>query len=277
MDITQSLQNAFDDIVQFVPRALAFLAILVIGWIVAKFIGKMIGKLLAKVGLDRLGERSGVHRFTGRFELSGLFGKLVYYTLLLFTLQLAFGAFGPNPVSDLLNDLVAWLPQLFVAILIVVVAMAIANAVYGLINGMLSNTGYGKTLARIAQVAIVFIGAVAATSQVGIADSVTQPLLWTVLAAVAGVVIVGVGGGLIQPMRQRWERMLNTAENETSKMRSTTQSTSDPLGQTYTSERYGADTDEQPGARSQTSTEARAQAPVDPGSQTPPTPPTERP
>lgn len=244
----QSLESAFDTVMQFVPKLIAFLLILVIGWFVSKWIGKLIGKLLGKAGLDKVGDKSGLRRFTGRFELSEVFGKLIYYMLLLFTLQLAFGAFGPNPVSNLLTSLVGWLPQLFVGILLVVVAFAIANAVHGMVAGMLSETSYGKSVARIAQVAIVFIGVVAATSQAGIADSVTQPLMWMVFAAVAGVVIVGVGGGLITPMRERWERMLNSAENETSKMKSSTrQSPSDPMGRGYTSERYGSDSDVQTG------------------------------
>lgn len=244
MDIMQSLETAFDSVVQFVPKLIAFLLILVVGWFVSKWVGKLLGKLLGKAGLDRVGEKSGLRRFTGRFELSQLFGRLIYYMLLLFTLQLAFGAFGPNPVSNLLTSLVGWLPQLFVGILLVVVAFAIANAVHGMVAGMLSETGYGQTVARIAQVAIVFIGVVAATSQAGIADSVTQPLMWMVFAAVAGVTIVGVGGGLIGPMRQRWERMLNSAENETARMKSSMrQSPTDPMGRSYTSERYGGAAD----------------------------------
>ncbi|GAB3220695.1 hypothetical protein GCM10027447_05350 [Glycomyces halotolerans] len=261
MDITQSLQNAFDDIVSFVPKALAFLAILLIGWFISKWIGKLVGKLLGKVGLDRLGERSGLRRFTGNYEMSTLFGKLIYYMLLLFTLQLAFGVFGPNPVSNLLTGLVGWLPQLFVAILIVVVAFAIANAVYGLVSNVLSQAAYGQTLARIAQVAIIFIGAVAATSQAGIADSVTEPIMWTVLAAVAGVIIVGVGGGLIGPMRQRWERMLNSAETETAKMKETQQSPSDPMARSYSSERYGSQTDTQTQTPTRSQAESRPQTP----------------
>ena len=49
--------------------------------------------------------------------------------MLLFTLQIAFGVWGPNPVSDLIDAVVAWLPKAFVAIVIVVVAAAIASAV----------------------------------------------------------------------------------------------------------------------------------------------------
>ncbi|MCH7232848.1 hypothetical protein L0U85_18605 [Glycomyces sp. L485] len=258
MDITQSFQNAFDDIVQFLPRALAFLAILVIGWFIAKWIGKLVGKLLKKVGLDKVGHKSGLRRFTGKFELSDLLGKLIYFALVLFTLQLAFGAFGPNPVTELLTAFVAWLPHLFVAVLIVVVAFAIANAAFELVNGTLSETNYGKTLARIVQVAIVFVGAVAALGQAGIADSVTGPLLWAVLASVAGVIIVGVGGGLIAPMRERWERMLSTAEGEAAKVKTTTARPAyDPMTQTYTSGRYGSGADVQ----AETPTEARTQRP----------------
>lgn len=249
MNISQSFQNMLDSVVAFLPRALAFLAILIIGWIVSKWIGKLVGKLLHKVGLDRAGEKSGLRRFTGKFELSDLLGKLVYFALLLFTLQLAFGAFGNNPVSTLLNQLVSWLPQLFVALVLVVVAFAIANAVYGIVSGTLSETTYGNAVGRICQVAIIFFGAVAAFGQVGIATTVTTPIMWTVLAMVAGVVIVGVGGGLIGPMRQRWERMLDTAEDEASRVKETVGTergdATESMSQTYRSGRYGTEADAQ--------------------------------
>ncbi|WP_112133595.1 mechanosensitive ion channel family protein, partial [Glycomyces dulcitolivorans] len=250
MNFTQSFQNMMDSVVAFLPRALAFLAILVIGWFVSKWIGRLVGKLLNRVGLDRVGERSGLRRFTGKFELSDLLGRVVYAMLLLFTLQLAFGAFGNNPVSTLLNQLVAWLPLLFVALVIVVVAFAIANFVFNIVAGTLENTGYGKTVARICQVAIVFFGAVAAFGQVGIATTVTTPIMWTVLAIIAGVTIVGVGGGLVAPMRERWERMLSTAETEAGRMKDDMQdaSTHDAtasMSQTYSSERYDAATNTQ--------------------------------
>ncbi|RRR99596.1 mechanosensitive ion channel family protein [Glycomyces terrestris] len=250
MNFTQSFQNMMDSVVAFVPRALAFLAILVIGWFISKWIGRLVGKLLNKVGLDRVGERSGLRRYTGKFELSDLLGKVVYYMLLLFTLQLAFGAFGTNPVSTLLNQIVGWLPMLFVALVIVVVAFAIANAVFNIVSGTLENTNYGKTVARICQVAIIFFGAVAAFGQVGIATTVTTPIMWTVLAIIAGVTIVGVGGGLVSPMRERWERMLSGAEAEAGRMKENMQEprskdATSSMSQTYTSERYGAATNTQ--------------------------------
>lgn len=219
MDITQSFQNTLDAIGQFLPRAALFLVILLVGWFVAKMIGKLIGKVLGKVGLDRVADKADLRRFTGKYTTSQLLGRVVYFAMVLIVLQLSFAAFGPNPVSDLLNQFVAWLPHLFVALILIVVGMAIANVVKDLIVGTLANTSYGKTVGMAAQIAIVAIVAVAAFAQIGVATVVLVPILWTMLAIVAGIAIVGIGGGLIGPMRQRWERTLSAVEEEAPKMK----------------------------------------------------------
>lgn len=95
------------------------------------------------------------------------------------------------------------------------VAMAIARAVRDIVMGALGQMSYGKTVTTAAWAFIVALGVIAALSQAGIATSVTGPVLTAVLATIAGVVIVGVGGGLITPMRGRSERWLAAAEMET--------------------------------------------------------------
>ncbi|WP_281274293.1 mechanosensitive ion channel family protein [Allorhizocola rhizosphaerae] len=202
-------------------RALGFLAILIVGWIIAKILGRVVDRVLARVGFNRLADRTQMRRWTGRYEPSGLVGKLVYYTALLFTFQIAFNVFGPNPVSNVINTIIAWLPRLLVAVVITIVAVAIANAVFDIVANALSQFPYGRFLARAAQVVIIALGAIAALNQIGIATAVTLPVLITVLATIGGILIVGLGGGLIQPMRERWERMLNRAEGETRRMAET--------------------------------------------------------
>jgi len=145
--------------------------------------------------------------------------KLVYYAVLLFTLQLAFAAFGPNPISALLTSIIAFLPRVFVAIIIVVLAAAIAAAAKALIQGSLGALSYGKVLANLAAVFILGLGVIAALNQVGIATTVTTPVLIAVLATLAGVIVVGVGGGLIKPMATRWETYLAAAEAEAPKIK----------------------------------------------------------
>ena len=147
-------------------------------------------------------------------DASDIVAKLVYYALALFVLQLAFGVFGPNPISDLLTEVIRFIPSLVVAIIILVVASAIAAAVKVLVQNSLGGLSYGRTLANIASIFILFLGIVAALNQVGVATTVTTPVLVAILATVAGVIIVGVGGGLIKPMQHRWEGYLTTAEAE---------------------------------------------------------------
>jgi Conserved TM helix len=216
-----ALQKALDAVVLFVPRLVMFLVILLVGFFLAKMIAKAVDTVLEKVGFDRAVERGGVKTALERsqFDASDIVARLAYYAIMLFVLQLAFGVFGPNPISELITSVIAFLPRLIVAIIIVVVASAIAAAVKTLIEGTLGGLSYGRTLAGIASVFILFLGVIAALNQVGVATTVTTPVLIAILATVAGVIIVGAGGGLIKPMQHRWERYLLKVEDEVPKVR----------------------------------------------------------
>lgn len=221
MNIPVVFQNGLAAVIAFVPLALLFLLILIVGLIVAKLLSKALGKLLEKVGFDRLVERGGVKKALAgsKLDASDIIAKIVYYTLVLFVLQFAFGVFGPNPVSDLLAGIIAFLPKIIVAIIIVIIAAAIAAGAKGLIQNTLGGLSYGKTLANIASLFILFIGVTAALNQIEVATTVTTPILIAVLAIIAGVIIVGAGGGLIKPMQARWESYLSKAEEEAPKIK----------------------------------------------------------
>ncbi len=215
-EIGETFTNLLGNVVTVAARVVIFLAIMALGWIVARWIRRVLAGFLERVGFDRAAQRGGLHRLLGRRSASDLTARLVMFAFLLFVLQLAFGVFGPNAVSDLIARVIAWLPSLFVAVVIVVVAAAIAGWVKEMISGALGGLSYGRALAGAAQVAILVLGVFAALSQVGVASSVITPVLWALLLAIVGVFVVGVGGGLIKPMQHRWERMLNRAEAETS-------------------------------------------------------------
>ena len=222
----ETLRSGLATVVEFVPKLLLFLVILIVGLLIAKGISKALDKLLERVGFDRVVERGGVKKALAKSSLdaSDIIAKIVYYALVLFVLQFAFGVFGPNPVSDLLEGIIAFLPKIIVAIIIVIIAAAIAAAVKSLIQGTLGGLSYGKVLANIASVFILGIGIIAALNQVEIATTVTTPILIAVLAAIVGVIVVGVGGGLIKPMSQRWEHYLNRAEEEAPRVKAEAQS-----------------------------------------------------
>ncbi|WP_051162978.1 mechanosensitive ion channel family protein [Nocardia brevicatena] len=221
IDFQQGFSDAWSSVATFVPELVGFLAILLVGWIIARVVAKIVDKVLERVGFDHLVERGGVKRMLAksRYDASDLLVKLTFYAILLIALELGFGAFGPNPVSDMINGVVAWLPKAAVAILIVVIAGAIAHAVGELVGNMLGGLSYGSLLGRIASVFIWGLGIIAALNQIGVATTVTTPVLIAVLATIGGILVVGVGGGMVRPMQQRWEDWLNGLENEMPAMR----------------------------------------------------------
>ncbi|WP_406044905.1 hypothetical protein OG799_10805 [Micromonospora sp. NBC_00898] len=208
--------DAFRSVMLFLPKAVAFIAILVVGWLIAKAVLKIVDKVLERVHFDKAVERGGIKTALARskYDASDIVAKLAYYGVLLVTLQLAFGIWGPNPISDLIAGVIAWLPRAFVAIVIVVVAAAIAKAVKDIISSALGGLSYGRVLANIASVFILGLGVIAALNQIGVATAVTTPVLIAVLATIGGILVVGVGGGLVRPMQSRWENWLTRAEQE---------------------------------------------------------------
>ncbi|WP_412539528.1 hypothetical protein R8Z50_27290 [Longispora sp. K20-0274] len=218
VSITDGLQSALDKTIAIVPKLVLFAVILFVGWLISKGIRNLVDRLLDRVGYNKAVEKSGLQRFLGTQKPSTLTAKLAYYALLLFTLELAFGVFGPNPVSNLIEGVVSWLPRAFVAVIIVVVAAAIAKAVRDIAESALGRLSYGPLLAKIAQMFIIALGVIAALNQIGVAGAVTQPVLIAALATIGGILIVGLGGGLVMPMRDRWERMLTRAEQETARI-----------------------------------------------------------
>ncbi len=80
--------------------------------------------------------------------------------------------------------------------------------------GAMSGLSYGRALATAAQAVIIGLGVIAALNQIGVATTVTTPVLIAVLATIGAILAIGVGGGLMRPMQQRWDRWLNRAEEE---------------------------------------------------------------
>ncbi|MGW0506266.1 membrane protein [Micromonospora sp. NPDC003241] len=221
VNIGDAVADMWRSVLLFVPRAIAFIAILVVGWLIARAVLKIVDAVLERVGFDRAVERGGIKRALERtrYDASDILARLAYYAVLLFTLQFAFGVWGPNAISNLIGGVVAWLPRAFVAIVIVVIAAAIANAVRDLVSGALGGLSYGRVLADLTAVFIIALGVIAALNQVGIATTVTTPVLIAVLATVAGILIVGVGGGLVKPMQNRWDGWLHRIAEESRAVR----------------------------------------------------------
>ncbi len=230
---SQGIEDAWSDIASFIPKFVGFLIIVIIGYFVAKLIAKAVGAILERVGFDKAVERGGIKKALdkSKFDASDIVGKIVFYALFLIVLQMAFGVFGDNPISDLIEGVIAYLPKVIAAILIIVVASAIAAAAREMIDASLGELSYGKALANGVGVAIVVVGVFAALNQLQIAPAIVTGLFYAVLAIIVGSTVIAVGGGGITPMRTRWENALARYDEEKPKLQEAAQGSKERIAE----------------------------------------------
>ena len=154
--------------------------------------------------------------------------RSLFFAVFIPFLSAAIGTLGVVALQQPLEQFIALIPKIIVAIVLVVIGAVVAGAVKTLIQNALGGLSYGKVLATVVSLIILLGFVKAALDQVGIATTVTGPLLYAILGTVAGVVIVGAGGGLIKPMQGRWESLLNKAELETQNAKAQVQNDSRP-------------------------------------------------
>lgn len=214
---TRGIEQAWVATIAFIPNLLLALVIGIVGYFVARFLGAAIHKILHRAGFDRLVERGGVKQAMAKsgYDVSDVLGKITFWVVFLFVLQMAFSVFGPNPISDLITRMIAFLPNVFVAGLIVVITAAIAAGVKDIIQASLGGLSYGRPLAIAASIAIVTVGVFAALNQLMVAPAIVNGLFYAMLAIIAGSAIVAIGGGGIGPMREVWQRAIDNVSAQT--------------------------------------------------------------
>lgn len=217
----------------FLPKFLGFLLVLVIGYFVAKAVEKVVDGVLERVGFDRYVERGGVKRAleNSKYDASSILAKLAFYVLFLFVLQLAFGIFGENPISALIAGVVAYLPNIFVAIVILVVGSAIAAGAREIISASIGGLSYGKMLANVAGIAVMTLAFFAALDQLQIAPTIVNTLFIGLVVLFVGSGIVAIGGGGIQTMSRYWERASKRVEEESTNVKEEARGSGDRVQQ----------------------------------------------
>jgi hypothetical protein len=241
LDLETPVRDGITTVATFVPKLLGFLVILLVGWFVAKLVAKLVDKLLERAGFDRAVERGGIKKALAQssYDASDIVAKLVFFAIFIPFLSAAVGTLGINALQEPLAAFIALIPRIIVAIVLVVIGAVIAGTVKSFIANALGGLSYGTVLANAASLLILLGFVKSALDQVGIATTVTGPLLYTILGTVAGVIIIGAGGGLIKPMQNRWESMLNKAETESATVRAQSRTrTSSPTSSVSAAEAY---------------------------------------
>jgi small-conductance mechanosensitive channel len=169
--------------------------ILIVGYIVAKILQAVVGRVLQAVGFDGWMERSGIKQFFDRAQTNQtpatILGKLVFWFVFIIAITMATDALGIRQVSEVFAQLIAYIPNIIAAVLILVLAGLLAQFVAGLVRGA---TGV-DILGAVAQVAIIVYAVFAALTQLGIAVQLTAPTFLILLGAIGLAAAIAFGWG----------------------------------------------------------------------------------
>ena len=200
--VLTSIAQALALFLAAIPRIIGFVIILVIGWIVATLVAKGVSAVLRATRFNDMSERSGFAGFvrhTGvQTDPTEFVAEIAKWFIRLITLVVGFDALGLPAVSDILRQLLLWLPNLAVAIVVLVIGGLAANALAGLVRGAAAEAGIGypDLLATIARVAVWAFAIVVAVNQIGIARELVNTLFMATVGAVALALglAFGIGG-----------------------------------------------------------------------------------
>jgi F0F1-type ATP synthase assembly protein I len=200
VEIGDSLQRGLDEFVAFLPRLVGFLIILLIGWLIARAVKAVLVKALQSVGIDRALTTGSAGPYVERVmpdaRPSEIIGTIVFWFLFLGAIAIAVSQLGIQALDNFVGSIVAYLPNVVVAILIFVVAGAVAAAVSGLVSRTLGDTATGKIAGTATPVLIMGIATFMILDQLNIAPAIVEITYIALLGSVAlGMAIAfGLGG-----------------------------------------------------------------------------------
>jgi len=195
-----SLAGALAMFFAAIPKLIGFAVILIVGWFIASLIARGLSSLLHAVRFNNLADRAGISDFvtkTGtKTDASGMIAGIAKWFVRLIALVVAFDALGLPAVSDVLRQLLLWLPNVVVALMALVIGGIPANALSNVVRGAAAEGGLERPefLAKVAKFAVWTFAIVVAVNQIGVATELVNTLFMAVIGAVA--IALGLSFGL---------------------------------------------------------------------------------
>ena len=216
--VVNSLQNLWGGTISVLANVLGALIVLLIGLIVAGGLGALVERVVNLVKLDKALKSLGLEEYFSRAGLkidSGkFFGKLVYWFLVVVFLLAATDILGFYSLSNFLREALLYVPNVIVAVLIMLATVVIANVLRKLVTASVKGAKLHASnfLSSLTWWAVIIFGLLTALTQIGIAVAIIQSLVtgFVAMIAIAGGIAFGLGGkdyaaSLIAKLRERTE------------------------------------------------------------------------
>jgi flagellar biosynthesis protein FliQ len=197
-----ALTGALNDVLGFLPKLLGALVILLVGWLLAKAVEALVSKGLRAVRFNQVADRAEIDHFLARagvrLDPAAVVGKLAYWFLLLIFIGAAFNTFGLTQVNAVINQILAYLPNVVVALVVLLVGALLATFVGNLVRGASGSARVGDPtlLATLARAAVLGFAVLIALNQLQIGAAVVNTLFMALVGmlALAAALAFGLGG-----------------------------------------------------------------------------------
>jgi hypothetical protein len=158
----------------FVPQLLAALVLLFLGWLFANLVRTGVMKLLDMLKFDSLAEKTGIEAFLKQgnldISLSRLLGKLTYWIIIFVVIVTVANSLGLHMVAELFNKIVLYIPNVIVAILVLVFGVLVARFINRMVFAYLNNIGVqgALTISTLSEYGVIIFVVFVALEQLAI-------------------------------------------------------------------------------------------------------------
>jgi hypothetical protein len=210
--ITNALNQFVTTIAQAAPKIVAALILLGIGLLVGRIIGWVVKKVAQKMNLDRYWNRTGIGESVTRagWNLTRIISVAARWFVYLFFISAAVNVLEFTQLSQAINDVWLWIPNVVAFIIILVIGALIADFVGRWMQRELPTRGVvgGKAIALVATGILYAIVLVVATTQLQIGEAILNSVISALIWGMAAAIAIGVGVGLAYGLREAFPAMI---------------------------------------------------------------------
>lgn len=196
-----SAQDILFQFIGFLPKLLSVIILLVIAWIIAKLLEKLANKLFMVIGIDKISEKAGIGSFLMSSglpsNLSYVFARMIFWTIIVLFILPISNILGLKFFAKIVDDILSYLPNLFVAIFILLIGAWGAKVISAIVRGSANKMGLenSELIGNITNFFILILTFIIALTQLKIETEILTNVLLIIMASMGLAVAISFGLG----------------------------------------------------------------------------------
>jgi hypothetical protein len=221
-NIQQSFENILSRIIEFLPNLIGALAILIIGYMIAKLLEKGVRRALNRARFDRAIHNSSAGNTVSRVieSPSKLGGRVAFWLVFIGAISLAVSALDLPVLNDLLNTVYSYVPNVIAAVIIFLVASAISAGAATFVMKIMGRSALAKIISTVIPAVAMSLAVFMILNQLGIAKDIVNILFTAIVGAIALGLALAFGLGGRDVARELLEQAVDTTRNNSDRIKS---------------------------------------------------------